>query len=293
MSKKEDKFNKRRLRSSYFTVIVSISLVLFMMGLIGLILLQAQKLSTHVKENIGFTVILKDQVKEVEVAHLQKSLDASSYVHATEYIDRDRAAKELQEDLGEDFVDFLGYNPLLASIDVNLKADYANPDSLKWIEADLMQNPKVEEVFYQRNLVALVNENIQRISLVLLGFSILLLVIAIALINNSIRLAIYSRRFLIRSMQLVGATSSFIRRPFIWRGILNGVYGSIIAIGFLSAVIYFAQNEFPALFDIQDQQLFITLFGIVLLLGILITWFSTFFVVSRYLRLKTDKLYQE
>ena len=156
-----------------------------------------------------------------------------------------------------------------------------------------MQNPKVKEVFYQLNLVALVNENIQRISLVLLGFSILLLVIAIALINNSIRLAIYSRRFLIRSMQLVGATSSFIRRPFIWRGILNGVYGSIIAIGFLSAVIYFAQNEFPALFDIQDQQLFITLFGIVLLLGILITWFSTFFVVSRYLRLKTDKLYQE
>jgi cell division transport system permease protein len=293
MSQKEERFNKRRLRTSYFTVIVSISLVLFMMGLVGLIILQAQKLSAHVKENIGFTVILKEDVKEVEVARLQKSLDASRYVHATEYIDREEAAQQLQEDLGEDFVDFLGYNPLLASIDVNLKAEYANPDSLSWIETDLMQNPKVKEVFYQRNLVALVNENVQKISLVLLGFSALLLIIAIALINNSIRLAIYSRRFLIRSMQLVGATRSFIRRPFIWRGVLNGVYGSIIAIGFLSGVIYFAQSEVPELFDIQDQQLFLTLFGIVLLLGVLITWLSTFFVVSRYLRIKTDKLYQE
>jgi cell division transport system permease protein len=159
-----------------------------MLGLQGLILLQAQKLSNYVKENIGFTVILKDDVKDVEVARLQKSLDASSYVKSTEFIDKERAANELKEDLGEDFVGFLGYNPLLASIDVHLDANYANPDSLKWIEADLMQNPKVKEVFYQENLVVLVNENIRKISLVLVAFSLLLLIIAIALINNSIRL---------------------------------------------------------------------------------------------------------
>jgi cell division transport system permease protein len=291
MAKSEEKFQKKRLRSSYFTVIVSISLVLFMLGLQGLMLLQARKLSNYVKENIGFTVILKDEVKDVDVARLQKSLDASRYVQSTEFIDKEKAAKELKEDLGEDFVDFLGYNPLLASIDVHLDASYANPDSLKWIEADLMQNPKVKEVFYQKNLVVLVNENIRKISIVLVAFSALLLIIAIALINNSIRLAIYSRRFLIRSMQLVGATQGFIRRPFVWRGILNGVYGAIIAIGFLSAIIYYAQLEFPDLIELEDQQIFLSLFGIVLLLGILITWMSTGLAVRKYLRIKTDKLY--
>jgi len=291
MAKSEEKFQKKRLRSSYFTVIISISLVLFMLGLQGLMLLQARKLSNYVKENIGFTVILKDEIKDVDVARLQKSLDASRYVQSTEFIDKEKAAKELKEDLGEDFVDFLGYNPLLASIDVHLDASYANPDSLKWIEADLMQNPKVKEVFYQKNLVVLVNENIRKISIVLVAFSALLLIIAIALINNSIRLAIYSRRFLIRSMQLVGATQGFIRRPFVWRGILNGVYGAIIAIGFLSAIIYYAQLEFPDLIELEDQQIFLSLFGIVLLLGILITWMSTGLAVRKYLRIKTDKLY--
>ncbi len=291
MAKSEEKFQKKRLRSSYFTVIVSISLVLFMLGLQGLILLQAQKLSNYVKENIGFTVILKDEVKDVDVARLQKSLDASRFVKSTEFVDKEEAAKELQADLGEDFVQFLGYNPLLASIDVHLDAGYANTDSLKWIEADLMQNPKVKEVFYQKNLVALVNENIRKISIVLVAFSTLLLIIAVALINNSIRLAIYSRRFIIRSMQLVGATQGFIRRPFVWRGILNGVYGAIIAIGFLSGIIYYAQQEFPELIELEDQQIFLSLFGIVLLLGVLITWMSTGLAVRKYLRIKTDKLY--
>lgn len=291
MAKSEEKFQKKRLRSSYFTVIVSISLVLFMLGLQGLILLQAQKLSNYVKENIGFTVILKDEVKDVDVARLQKSLDASRFVKSTEFVDKEEAAKELQADLGEDFVEFLGYNPLLASIDVHLDAGYANTDSLKWIEADLMQNPKVKEVFYQKNLVALVNENIRKISIVLVAFSTLLLIIAVALINNSIRLAIYSRRFIIRSMQLVGATQGFIRRPFVWRGVLNGVYGAIIAIGFLSGIIYYAQQEFPELIELEDQQIFLSLFGIVLLLGVLITWMSTGLAVRKYLRIKTDKLY--
>jgi cell division transport system permease protein len=291
MSTAEDKFTKKRLRSSYFTVIISISLVLFMLGLLGMIVLQAKSLSDYVKENIGFSVILKEEVKDVDIVKFQKSLDAAPYVKSTEYIDKERAAKELTEDLGEDFVDFLGYNPLLASIEVRLNADYANPDSLQWIEAQMTKNPRVKEVFYQRDLVVLVNENIRKISMVLLGFSCLLLIIAVALINNSIRLSLYSKRFIIKTMQLVGATPAFIRRPFVLRGIINGLYGALIAIAMLMGVLYYAQQKIPELFEIQDVEMVATLFGMVLLLGVLITWISTSLGVLRFLRMKTDKLY--
>ena len=291
MSTAEDKFTKKRLRSSYFTVIISISLVLFMLGLLGIGILQAKKLSTYVKENIGFSVILKNDVKDVDVIKFQKSLDAARYVKSTEFIDKDRAAKELTEDLGEDFVDFLGYNPLLSSIEVRLNADYANPDSLNWIEAEMTKNPRVKEVFYQRDLVVLVNENIRRISIVILIFSILLLIIATALINNSIRLSLYSKRFVIKTMQLVGATPGFIRKPFILRGIANGMYGALIAIALLMGVLYYARQKMPELFEFQDVQMMATLFGMVLLLSIIITWISTSLAVRRFLRMKTDKLY--
>lgn len=291
MSTAEDKFTKKRLRSSYFTVIISISLVLFMLGLLGIGILQAKKLSTYVKENIGFSVILKNDVKDVDVIKFQKSLDAARYVKRTEFIDKDRAAKELTEDLGEDFVDFLGYNPLLSSIEVRLNADYANPDSLNWIETEITKNPRVKEVFYQRDLVVLVNENIRRISIVILIFSILLLIIATALINNSIRLSLYSKRFVIKTMQLVGATPGFIRKPFILRGIANGMYGALIAIALLMGVLYYARQKMPELFEFQDVQMMATLFGMVLLLAIIITWISTSLAVRRFLRMKTDKLY--
>ena len=291
MSTADDKFTKKRLRSSYFTVIISISLVLFMLGLLGIGILQAKKLSTYVKENIGFSVILKNDVKDVDVIKFQKSLDAARYVKSTEFIDKDRAAKELTEDLGEDFVDFLGYNPLLSSIEVRLNADYANPDSLNWIETEITKNPRVKEVFYQRDLVVLVNENIRKISIVILIFSILLLIIATALINNSIRLSLYSKRFVIKTMQLVGATPGFIRKPFILRGIANGMYGALIAIALLMGVLYYARQKMPELFEFQDVQMMATLFGMVLLLAIIITWISTSLAVRRFLRMKTDKLY--
>ena len=291
MATAEERFSKKRLNSSYFTAIISISLVLFMLGILGLILLQAKRVSNYVKENIGFSVILKDKVKEVDIVKFQKSLDAAEYVKATEYIDKERAAKELTVDLGEDFVDFLGYNPLLASIEIRLNADYANPDSLKWIEVDLMKNPRIKEVFYQRDLVSLVSENIKNISLVILVFSILLLIIAIALINNSIRLALYSKRFIIKTMQLVGATPGFIRRPFVLRGILNGIYGALISITLLIALLFYLQQKLPKLFAIQDVEMVASLFGMVLLLGIIITWISTGLAVRKYLRMTTDKLY--
>ncbi len=291
MATAEERFSKKRLNSSYFTAIISISLVLFMLGILGMILLQAKRVSNYVKENIGFSVILKDQVKEVDIVKFQKSLDAADYVKVTEYIDKETAARELTADLGEDFVDFLGYNPLLASIEVRLNADYANPDSLKWIEIELMKNPRIKEVFYQRDLVSLVSENIKNISMVIIVFSVLLLIIAIALINNSIRLALYSKRFIIKTMQLVGATPGFIRRPFVLRGILNGIYGAMISISLLIGLLFYLQQKLPELFAIQDVEMVASLFGLVLLLGIIITWISTGLAVRKYLRMTTDKLY--
>ncbi|MCK4289010.1 MAG: hypothetical protein KAW86_07390, partial [Bacteroidales bacterium] len=183
------------------------------------------------------------------------------------------------------------YNPLLPSIDLRLKAEYANIDSLAIIEKDLLANKNVKEVFYQKSLVHLINKNLRRISIIILGFSILLLIIAIALINNTIRLSVYSKRFLIKSMQLVGATQAFIRRPFILKGILHGILGAFIAILLLVGILYFSQQEIPELVNLQDADLFISIFGFVILLGIIISWMSTFFAVKKYLNLKADSLY--
>ena len=289
--KKEAKITRFRLQSSYVTSIISISLVLFLLGLVGLLILNTRKLSDYVKENIGFSVILKDNVKEVEIIRLQKNLDATRYVKATEYITKEKAARELQEELGEDFVDFLGYNPLLASIDVHLYASYANPDSIAVIENDLQQYPQVKEVFYQKSLVHLVNENVKKISIIILLFSGLLFLIAVALINNTIRLSVYSKRFLIRTMQLVGATRGFIRRPFLYKGAVHGIIGALIAIGLLVTSLYFIQNEFKEIISLQDYRILAVLFVSVLLMGIIINWISTYFAVNKYLNIKTDDLY--
>lgn len=282
---------KRRISNSYFSVVVSIALVLFMLGLVSLILLQAKELSDYVKENIRISVYLHDDVKEVDIRRLQKSLDASVYVSSTEYVDKDEAASIMEAELGEDFVSFLGENPLMNSIDLHLEASYVHPDSVAWIEADLLKNPKVEEVYYQKSLLTAVNENVRKISFVLIGFASLLLIVAVALINNTIRLAIYSRRFIIRSMQLVGATQGFIRRPFIMKGIRHGLYGALIATTLLAGVIYYAQEQMPTIFDASDIQVFASLFGVVMALGIIISWFSTNLAVRKYLRLSTDQLY--
>lgn len=265
--------------------------MLFMLGLVGLILLQANKLSNYVKENIGFTIFLNDEVKEADIIRLQKSIDAASYTKSTAYVDKTTAAANLQDELGEDFVNFLGFNPLLSSIDVKLIANYAQPDSIAWIKDQWVQNPKVKEVYYQESLIQAVNENINKISLVLVSFSVLLLIIAIALINNSIRLAVYANRFIIRSMQLVGATSYFIKKPFIIRGVVNGIIGAFIALSLLVSIVIYAQKEFKEIFEINEIELFASLFGLVLLLGIFISWISTSLAVGKYLRMKTDKLY--
>jgi cell division transport system permease protein len=286
-----DKYTSRKVQSSSLTTIVSLSLVLFMLGLLAIIILNTRKLSDNVKENIGFQIILNDNAKEVDIQHLTKSLDASDYVKSTEFITKEEAAKRLQEDLGEDFINFLGFNPLLSSINVHLKAGYANTDSLTWIEKDLLDTKLVKEVIYQKSLVSLINENVQKISLIILGFSGLLMLIALALINNTIRLSIYSKRFIIKTMQLVGATQSFIRRPFVLKGIKHGIYGAAVAILMLIGVLYFAQKQLPELAELQDRNMLLTLFGLVIILGIIISWISTALAVRKYLRLKSDDLY--
>lgn len=291
MARTEDRISRRRLQTSTATTIISISLVLFMLGLLGLIVLHAQKLSNYVKENIGFSVIIKEDIKETGIIEFQKKLDLEPFVKSTDYITRERAAKELTESLGEDFVDFLGYNPLLASIDIRLKADYANNDSLSMLEKKLLANPVVKEVFYHKSLVELVNQNIRRISLVLLAFTAVLLLISIALINNTIRLSVYSKRFIIRSMQLVGATQSFIRKPFLLKSLWHGLLSAIIAIILLCVVLYFSRQALPELVDMQDIDMFLSLFAIVTLLGLFITGLSTLFAVRKFLRISQDRLY--
>lgn len=291
MANKETKITRRRLRSSFLTSVVSISLVLFLLGVLGLLVLNAKRLSDYVKENIGFSIILKEGVKEVDVIRLQKTLDASKYVKSTQYITKEEAASELKEELGEDFIDFLGYNPLLASIDVHLQAQYANPDSIRLIKKDLQKHEQIKEVFYQKSLVQLVNQNIRKISLIILIFSAFLFLVAIALINNTIRLSIYSKRFIINTMQLVGAARGFIRRPFIFKGILQGVYAALVAMGLLTGAIYFMQNEFDEIITLQDVEIIAILYTGVLLVGVFISWISTFFAVNRYLKIKVDKLY--
>jgi len=291
VKKTRDKISKRKLRSSFITTIVSISLVLFLLGLSGLLILNSKKLSDYVKENIGFSVILKENVKEVDIIRLQKDLDATHYVKSTKYITKDEAAEDLKKELGEDFVEFLGFNPLLHSIDVKFYADYANTDSIAVIEKELTEYPQIKEVFYQKSLVHLVNENVKKISLVILIFSGILFFISFTLINNTIRLSVYSKRFIINTMQLIGATRSFIRWPFLLRSILHGIIGAFIAIGMLIAIIYFAQKELKEVVSFQDIELVGILFLLVILLGILITWVSTFFAVNKYLRLKTNDLY--
>ncbi len=291
MARKEDKYNKRRLQTSYLTSIVSTTLVLLMLGVLGLIVLHAQKLSNHVKENIGIRVIMKNDSREAGILQLQKYLDATAYTKSTEYITKERAAEELKAELGEDFINFLGFNPLPSSIDLRLNADYANIESIDAIEKELLANKNVKEVYYQKSLVQAINQNVQKISILLLGFSLLLLVIAIALINNTIRLSIYSKRFIIKSMLLVGATESFIRRPFLIKGAVQGIYSAIIALILIAVILYFAQLELPELIDFQDTNLFISLIALVVISGILITWLSTYAALRKFLNMKTDDLY--
>lgn len=293
MDVEEDKFHQRRLTGSYLTSVVSISLVLFTLGMFGIIVLNASTLSDLIKENIGFEIIMKGGVREASIIQLQKMLDANPHVKSTYYITREEATKRLAQDLGEDFLQWLGddENPLLPSIEVKFRAEWANSDSLALIEQKLMQNQDVKEVYYQKSLVDLINQNIRRIGLVLLTFVLLLLFISVALINNTIRLSIYARRFLIRSMQLVGATEGFIRKPFVVTGLIQGLIGGLISLVLLSGMLYLAVKGIPELSQLQDIKSIGLLYAFILITGMLLTGMSTYFAMRKYLRIKTDKLF--
>ncbi|MFP4489097.1 MAG: cell division protein FtsX, partial [Bacteroidales bacterium] len=280
-----------RLRSSYLTQIVSISLVLFLLGLLGFVLINARELSDYFRESLSFSVMLDEDSREADIRMLQKDLDAKHFVKSTDYISKEQAAENLQEELGEDFLTFMGYNPLLPSIDVYLLADYTHPDSVLNIERYLMNYDVVNEVYFQESFLHLINENVKKISVFLLIFSGLLLFISLTIINNTIRLSVYSKRFIIRTMQLVGATRSFIRKPFLLRSIVHGIIAALFSIVLLMVILYFVEQEFYLLFTLQDIGLLLYLFGGIIVLGILINLVSTFFSVSKYLGISEDKLY--
>lgn len=291
MAKQNYSEARRKLRSSYLTTTISISLVLLMLGLIGLLGLTASHLSIYVKENLGLTVMIKNNAKDAEVRKLEKVLSSSQMVKSVRFINKEQAAKELEADLGEDFIEYLGYNPLLSSIEVRLYADYANPEGMEAVKGLISSFPEVKEVFYQKNIVHLIHENVRRISLVLLALASLLMLIAMALINNTVRLMVYAKRFVIRTMQLVGATRGFIRKPLLIQSVMQGLAGGFIANILLSGIIYFSTRELSGVVDFHNIPMVVMLFLMVFLVGILITWLSTFFAVRKYLNLKTEDLY--
>ena len=290
MKTSKNKTLNRRILSSSTSVVISLSLVLFVVGLLGLVLINAQKLSDYVKENIGFTIMLKDGVNEIETLKFQKILDASDFAKSTSFTTKEQATADLKTDLGEDFVEFLGYSPLLASIDVKLNAEYGNTDSLQIITNELSENANVFEVYYQKDLIDKLNSNVNRLSFFLLIFCVLLFFIAFALINNTIRLSVYSKRFLIRTMRLVGSTNSFIQKPFLSKGIYQGIYSSLFAIFMLIGAIQLVQGDTANMLNIDDLKIIGIVFLLILVSGLFISIFSTFFAVRKFIKLNENEL---
>lgn len=293
MTMSEKSSNKRRVAGSYFMSLMSITLVLFLLGVFALLMMHAQKLSNHFRENIGFEIVMNSNVKEASIIKLQKELDAMPAVKSTEYITKEEAIRRLSDDLGEDFLQWLGNeeNPLLPSIDVHFNAEYANPDSLNVIEQQLLKSKDIKEIYYQKSLVDLIDQNVNRIGMVLMGISIILLIIAITLIRNTIRLRIYANRFLVRSMQLVGATPAFIRRPFIRSGILQGFFGALLTDLLLALLLYGLTKRIPELSFVQNYRIVIGIFVGIVVLGVLLGGLSTRLALRKYLHADIDRLY--
>ncbi len=291
MSNSFEKYQKRRLQSSYFSVIMSIAFVLFLLGLFGLLVLNTKKVSDYFKEQASITIFLKDDVDKQTVKNLQTILKSEDYTKSITYVSKEAAAELAKKENGEDFMDFLGYNPLKNSIDLYLNAAFVSPEKMSEIESKLIKNEAVFEISYDKSLITLLTENVKRISLWVLIFSGIFTLIAMILINNSIRLSVYSKRFTIKTMQMVGATKRFIRRPFVLNSIKLGAIGSLVAIIALAVAIYYMNANFPEFGFLENTTLLAILFGGVFLLGIIITWFSAFFATQRFLNLRTDQLY--
>ena len=291
MASSFEQYQKRKLVSSYISVVISIALVLFLLGCLGLLVINSKKVADHFKEQVVMTIYLNDTAKEVEVNQLQKSLAMANYSKEAVYVSKEEAAEFMQGETGEDFMDFVGYNPLKNSIDVYLRADYVTTDQLSEISTELSTKDFIEEVRYDNDLVELMNDNVKKITFWVLIISGLFTLIAVLLINSSIRLAVYSKRFIIKTMQMVGATKTFIRRPFVWQSVKLGIIGAIVAMIGMAVVLYYVNKSFPDLSLMENTVLIGILFLGIFFMGIVITWISTFIATQRFLNLKTDQLY--
>ncbi|MDR1973062.1 MAG: permease-like cell division protein FtsX [Bacteroidales bacterium] len=293
MTINEKGIEKRRLRGSNVTTVFSITLVLFLLGVQAIMLCYTQKISDYVKERIGLTVVIKEFTREQDIKELQEKIDNMPFVRSTEYITKEQAAKNLKADLGEDFIDFLGYNPLLPSIEVHFKHDYLHNDSIADFEKEITRFHLVKEIYYQEDLISFVNDNVEKISIYLMAFCLITLLVAILLINNTMRLLIYSKRFNIHTMQLVGARSSFIRRPFIYTGLIQGVIGAILAILLLSAGLFYMNEKMPTIISYNDIYTISIVFAFLIFIGIFFTMLSTYISVTRYIRMRSsDKIHR-
>lgn len=286
-----EKYQKRRLISSYFSVVISISLVLFLLGLLGLLVLNSKRVADYFKEQIAITVFLKDSAKEVEINQLKQSLALAEYTKSATFVSKEEAAEEHQQTLGENFIEYLGENPLQNSIDIYILADFVTPEKMEEITDELKNKSFVDDVVYDKPLIAQLTENVTRISFWVLIISGIFTFIAVLLINSSIRLSIYSKRFTIKTMQMVGATKRFIRRPFVWRSVRLGIIGALVAMAGMGATLYYLDKSFPQLELLNAPLMLAMLFGFVFLTGLLITWISTFIATQRFLNLRTDDLY--
>lgn len=286
----EEKFNKRRLISTYLSVVVSISLVLFLTGIIGILLVNSKKVADHFKEQIVMTIYIKDSAKEIELKQLQKTLRLNAATKNVIYVTKALASRRHANEIGEDFMEFLGYNPLLNSLDVYFKASFLNPAMVSKLSKDIALYNYVNEVVYDRPLLELLDQNIKKITFWMLLASGIFILVAVLLINSSIRLSIYSKRLIIKTMQLVGATKSFIRRPFIKTHILMSTLGAIIAMSGMAVVIFEMEKRFPELQIFKNPLEPAMVFMGVFLLGLGITIISTFFATQRYLNLKSEEV---
>jgi cell division transport system permease protein len=288
---KQNNINAARVFNARFNSIVSIILVLMLTGIMLLLGLIANRLSRHVKENITLSVILDDEMRLPDLKMFQKRVEASPWAKSVEYINKDAALKDLTENLGENPEDFLGYNPLMASFDIFLKADYANTDSIAKIEKELRLNSGVEDVIYRKDLVHLVNENVKRISFFLLILAVLLSLISFSLIRNTVRLMIYSKRFLIRTMQLVGASNSFIRKPFLIENLWGGILSAVIATASIWGLTFYLEQKIEGSIHLLDPGTMLLLFFALLIFGVLIILGATWLSVTKYLKMNVSDLY--
>lgn len=285
------KIMRRRLANAYLSSVISISLVLLLVGLAAMLLVNAKGVSDYFKENMQVSVMMKQTVSEEQALEFQMGLEQERYIRNSLFVSKEQGRRELSDVLGDDFLEVFETSPIPVSIDVTLNADYVSADSLEMVKQEISRSPLVDEVVYQSSLIDALNANISRISMVLGVFIVLLLFISFVLINNTVRLNVFARRFTIHTMKLVGATRSFIRAPFLVQAAFQGTFSAFIAIITLTAMMYFLRNSFEQLFEIFRLDLLLTVFGIVLLSGLAICLISTWFVVNKLVSLKKDELY--